>query len=221
MKIILFLSVIILLTSACKKDSSEIDQNTIFQSYSMVYDEETDQTTVSANFYEDKLNGKNLELTGGSAVTMNGTTMTKGGSTYSITVDGNLVTASLIFKNAEGKQYSNTINKANYISNDAQIYLNKNTTGYWYWLGNTIASGEKVSLALTNVADNAQSQSFSETTIGRDYVKMLASSLINLPDGNTKVTISRSRDISTGDFATVGGKISATYKGLYNYVEIY
>ncbi|MFN5417835.1 MAG: hypothetical protein ACK5B9_12325 [Flavobacteriia bacterium] len=221
MKKILFISAIILLASACKKDSSEIDQNTIYQSYSMVYDEETDQTTVSAKFFEDKMNGKNLELTGGSKVTMNGSTMTKNGTTYSSTVDGYLATASLIFTNSEGKEYANTINKANPITNDDEMYLNKNITGYWYWFGNTIASGEKVSLSLINVPDNSLSQSFSETTIGRDYVKMLASSLINLPDGNTKVTISRSKETTTGNFATVGGTITATYKGLNNYVEIY
>ena len=218
---ILFFSLFLVLVSACKKDSSEIDQNTIFQNYVMIYDEEADQTTVNAYFYEDKFNGKNLELSGGSSITMNGAAMNKSGAVYSKTVDGYLTTASMIFTDSEGKQYANTINKANAIGNENQVYLDKSFTNYWYWNGNTIASGETVNMTLTNVADNAISESFKETTVGRDYVQLNASSLINLPVGNTKVTISRTKEITTGNFTSVGGKITATYKGLYNYVEIY
>lgn len=221
MKKLLFILPLLLLGTACKKDSSEIDQAKIFQNYTMTYDEDTDKTTVSAYFYEEKLGGKNLELTGTSSITMNGTAMTKSGTTYSSTVDGNLATATVIFTDNDGKAYTNTINKANAIGNDSQVYLDNSSTGYWYWYGSAITSGETVDLTMTSQVDNTKYCSFSETTLGRDYVKMLGSSLSVLPAGNTKVFISRTFSTTSGNFATVGGKISAIYKPLYNYVEIY
>ncbi len=221
MQKLLFILPLLLLGTSCKKDSSEIDQAKIFQNYVMTYDEDLNKTTVSAYFYEDKLGGKNLELTGTSSVTMNGNAMTKNGTTYSTTVEGNLAVATLIFTDNDGKAYTNTINKANTIANDSQTYLDNSSTGYWYWYGSTITTDESVNLVLTNVADNSITASFNENVVGRSYVTLTGSSLSSLPEGNTKVEIKRSKSTTSGNFATVGGKISANFKALYNYVSVY
>lgn len=221
MKKLLFIFSLLLLGTSCKKDSSEIDQAKIFQNYTMTYDEDTDKTTVSAYFYEEKLGGKNLELTGTSSITMNGNAMTKSGTTYSSTVDGNLATATLIFTDNDGKAYTNTISKVSYIANPATTYLENGVSSYWYWSGNAISTDETVNLVFANVADNTKSATFNESTVGRGYLTLSASSLSALPDGNTTVNIKRSKSTSAGSFAAVGGKITATYKALYNYVEVY
>jgi len=207
--------------TSCKKDSSEVDQEQIFQSYTMTYDEDANETTVYARFFEEKLNGKALELSNGSTVSMNGTVMKKSGTSYYTTVSGNLALASIIFTDTEGKKYTNTISKVSYIANEATNYQDNSFTDYWYWNGSQIAAGETVKLVFTNVDDTSISASFEENVVGRSYVTMPYSSLSTLPAGDAKVEISRTKTINTGDFSSVGGKIVVSYKALYNYVEIY
>lgn len=65
MNIFLLIFLLMGILSACKKDSSEIDQNRIYQEYSVVYNNQTGNTEVSATFREDNAFGKKLKLTGG------------------------------------------------------------------------------------------------------------------------------------------------------------
>ena len=174
-KILCFIALFTIIFS-CKKVSSEIDQSKIFQSYTMIYDEGTNKTNVSAYFFEEKDGGKNLELSGSSSVTMNGAAMSKSGQTYFSLIDGNLASAVVVFTDTEGKTYTNTLSKANFISNESSTDLSKSISSYWYWGGTTIVAGETINIKFINVADNTKNASFTETTLSKSYLTLHANS---------------------------------------------
>jgi len=75
---LLFLSIL-----SCKKDSSKVDQNLIYQKYLIYYDSNSDVTTVTAIFTQENESGKKLELSGNSNVTINGELIKMDSGNYS------------------------------------------------------------------------------------------------------------------------------------------
>lgn len=220
-KLSLFILPVMLLGVSCKKDSSKISQDSIYQKYTMNYDEFANKTTLTAYFYKDENGGKNLELSGSSNVTMNGTTLSYSGGSYSTVVNGVVSSAVFVFTDTDGKTFSNTLYPANYVSNYATSYLNNGVSSYWNFGGDDVASGEEVKVTFVSQVDNSKSVTFSSTTVGSSSITMAGSSLSVLPNGNATAKICRIKTGTTGNFTSVGGTTVSTYTGLENVVEVY
>lgn len=221
MKLSFTASLLLFLSFSCKKDSSKINQDSIFQKYTLNYNENTDKTTLTATFYEDKNGGKNLELSSGSGVTVNGAALSFSSGSYSTSVDGKLTSAVFIFTDTEGKTYSNTVSPAGFVSNENTAYLDNGLSSYWTFGGSSVASGEEVKVEFISQVDATKSASFTEKTASATYITMSGSSLSVLPDGNANAKIYRTKTISTGSFTSVGGSIVTSYTGLENVVQVY
>lgn len=205
---------ILLLNTACKKDSSEIEQQKIYQSYEIAYDENTNKTTISARFSENDASGKKIELSSGSSVTFNGAALSYSGGSYTATMDGKATTATFVYTDLDGKTYSNNLSHANSIANDNIGTMYNNVTYYWYFGGTAVGTGEIIEFYLVNNADSGHSIYLSNSTVGDTYLTIGSDKLSTLPMGYTTAKIKRTKVINTGNFATVGGKITSKYTGM-------
>lgn len=206
----LVLLIPILLVS-CKKDSEAVNQDEIYQSYEISYNEGTNQTTFTANFYFKADGGKRLKLTGDSFVTVNGSTMIRSGSTYSRTVDGYLESGNFVFTDAKGKEYTNSVLYENYIQNDLSTAIQRNFDCYWQFVGATVASGETVSVSIRTQEAAGGTATGSTTQNGAYYVRITANQINQLPAGFATATTTRSSVSSNGNWAKAGGKKKSEY----------
>lgn len=206
--------------TSCKKDSSEVDQDKIFQKLTITYDEETNTTTYTANFYEDKENGRSIKLDDGSYVSVDGHEMGRSGTTYSHSVSGYDASAQFIFTDVEGNEYINTANATTYVTNDNDIYIDNNVPAYWTWGGDALDIDEEVDLVFRNNNDGTQI-SYNEDSYGQNTIAMSTASMNNMTLGLARATITRTKTVYTGNFTSVGGKILSSYAGVQSTVEFY
>ncbi|MCH2224202.1 MAG: hypothetical protein MK066_05480 [Crocinitomicaceae bacterium] len=219
-KILSFLFVAVALIS-CKKNSAKIDQREIYQKYTVSYDSNTNQTTFVANFNELKESGKSLVLSDNSSITVNGNNMTRTGSNYKLTSSGFITTGTFVFIDNDGNTFTNTASPAEYIANEYEDWINNNYTNYWTWQGGAIAPNEIINLRFVNTLDASQTISYFENTVGQTSLTMTAYSMNGFPENEARAEIDREKQIATGDFNIVGGKIISQYKGLDTYVQFY
>jgi len=217
---LLFLSIL-----SCKKDSSKVDQNLIYQKYLIYYDSYSDVTTVTAIFTQENESGKKLELSGNSNVTINGELIKMDSGNYSYKKQGKLESVPIVFTDTEGKQYSNTVNLSNSISLDDKYYVEKTKNMNWYFDGESIDANETINLTITSKVkssdDNYKFKTFSSTTAKSYHVTCKATDLYEYPDGEAEASISRVKSSNSGNFTNVGGEIVATYKGLTDIIYLY
>ncbi len=209
------------LFTACKKSSSNVNQDKIYQTYKVNYNEETNTTTFYATFNEDSKDGKALTLSDDSSIKLNGATMEKNGSTYSKSFSGNVTSGTFVFTDSNGKSYTNTINGASFISNSGTSYIFKNSAEYWYFGGNSIGTGETVSVSIKNVADNTKSASASSSAVGIDVITITTSAMTNLVVGDASAVTTRTKVTTSGNFAAVGGRMESSYSSLKNVIYVY
>ena len=221
MKNILFLAISAAFIVSCKKDSSKVDQDKIVQTYKIVYDAETNKTTFYAQFNQEKENGKDLELTGSSSITINGEAMERSGSVYSKTFNGLMNTGTFVFTDTEGKTYTNTINGEQSVSNDSGSYIDKSSSNSWYFGGGAVASGEQIIVALVNTSDSGKSSTSKTSTVGAYYVNITVSDMSNLITGDATATTKRYSESTSGEWTSVGGKKESTYSSTKSIVTVY
>lgn len=209
MKYLLLLIPILLIS--CKKDSEAVNQEEIYQAYEMSYNESTNQTTFTANFYLKADGGKRLKLTGDSFVTVNGSSMNRSGSTYTRSFDGYLESGSFVFTDAKGKEYTNSVLYENYVQNDLSNALQRNFDCYWQFVGPTVASGETVSVSIRSQESAGGTATGSTTQDGAYYVHISANQMNQLPVGFATATTTRSSVSLSGNWAKVGGKKKSEY----------
>ena len=206
----LVLLIPILLVS-CKKDSEAVNQDEIYQAYEISYNEGTNQTTFTANFYLKANGGKRLKLTGGSIVTVNGTTMIRNGSTYSRSFNGYLESGEFVFTDAEGKQFTNSIQYENYVQNDLSNSLSRNLDCYWQFVGPYVNNGETVSVSIRNQDSGGGTATGSTSQNGAYFVRITANQMNQLTAGFATVTTTRSSISSSGDWTKAGGNKKSEY----------
>lgn len=221
MRSILFLALSAAFIVSCKKDSSKVNQDKIFQTYKIVYDAETNKTTFYAQFNEEKENGKDLELTGSSSITVNGEAMSRSGSVYSMTVNGFSSTGTFVFTDTDGKTFTNTITGEQSIGNDSGSYLDMNSANYWYFSGANIASGETVNVSVVSNSDSGKSASASSSTSGNGYVLMTVSNMSNLITGDATAVTKRTSETTSGNWTSAGGKLVSTYASTKSIITVY
>jgi len=209
MKYLLLLIPVLLIS--CKKDSEAVDQDQIYQSYEMSYNEATDQTTFTANFYLKSDGGKRLKLTGGSIVTVNGTTMNRNGSTYTRSFNGYLESGSFVFTDAKGKEFTNSVLYENYIQNDLSNSLSNNLDCYWQFVGPEVSTGETVSVTIRNQETGGGTATGSTMQNGAYFVRITANQMSQLTAGWANAITTRSSISNNGNWTKVGGKKKSEY----------
>lgn len=221
MKKILSLALVTLMVVSCKKDSSKVDQDKIFQEITCTYDAELNTTKVSIHFHEDNIDGKSLELSGDSKVTVNGTVADRSGSIYSLTLTGLVNNVPVVFTDIDGKTFTNSVNPESSISNDTDYYITKTAASSYYFGGNAVATGETVTVKFVNNADSDNSASISQTSVGAYHIALTSTNMSGINYGLATATTTRQSSISTGNFTSVGGIIKSSYSSTKSVKEIY
>lgn len=221
MKKTIILFTIISVFIACKKDSAKIDQNDIFQYYSMYYNAETNETTCLAHFYKKKENGRTLKLGSSSSVTVNGILMEQSSLAYKATFNGQLDTAIFVFVDENGTSYTNMATSVSSIANAYEYYIYKsNAVNDWYFDGIPIQENEEVVVTLINNTDVSSSSTSKNDNEGANFVPIKSTDTENLNLGLATARTKRTRIIETGNFAAAGGIIYSSYHSLSHNVSV-
>lgn len=221
MKQLLFLLIPVVLLFSCKKDSAKVNQNKIYQTYRITYNAGTNQTTFTARFNEKKETGKALKLSEGSNVTINGDVMQRSGSVYTTTYNGYYNTGTFVFTDTKGKTYTNTIYGEQSISNDINYYLDNSAPKYWYFGGNSIETGETVTINIQSQATDGGSATAQNYNVGAFYVYMTVSDMSSLQPGFATLTTKRVSETVNGNWTSVGGRMESTYTSPSSTIEVY
>lgn len=221
MKKILSIAFVTLLVVSCKKDSSKVDQDKIFQEISCRYDAELNKTYVEVQFHEDNASGKALELSGSSNVTINGTQVDITVSAYSREFDGLITNIPIVFTDGNGKTFTNTVSPESAVSNDSDYYISKSTASSYIFGGSTVASGEVVSVKFTNNAESSSTATISQNQVGAGHIALTVSNMAGINLGVCSAVTTRTSTTSSGNFTSVGGTIKSVYSSTKSTKEIY
>jgi hypothetical protein len=209
MKRFIIISLLAGLISACRKDSSEIDQNRIYQEYSVVYNNQTGNTEVSASFREDNASGKKLRLTGGAKVYFNEQQIS-GKSNFSQTYSGFISPVKIEFVDGDGKKYTNYSFGINYIDVNPLENFISGTNNYFSWGGSAVGQNESVTFYARNTDGRSNDQTVSQQ--GASAINLNSTFFNNFQNQFFTYWLKRKSISYLGDYAVVGGSFSVYYR---------
>jgi hypothetical protein len=209
MKRILFVILLIGLISACRKNSSEIEQNRIYQEYDVVFNSQTGNTEVSATFREDNASGKILRLTGGAKVYFNEQQIS-GKSNFYKTYSGFISPVKIEFVDSDGKKYTNYSFGINSVDVSPLQNFISGTNNYFSWGGSAIGENESVTFYAKNSEGTSNDQRVSQQ--GASAINLNSTFFDNFQLQFFTYWLKRKRISYLGDFAIVGGRFSVYYR---------
>ena len=215
-----FLIVILLmgLISSCRKDSSEIEQNRIYQEYDVVFNNQTGNTEVSATFREDDAFGKILRLTGGAKVYFNEQQIS-GKSNFYETYAGFVSPVKIEFVDSDGKKYTNYSFGINYVDVSPLENFISGTNNYFSWGGSAVGENESVTFYARNSEGTSNDQRVSQQ--GASAINLISTFFDNFQNQFFTYWLKRKRISYLGDFAIVGGRFSVYYRSQDRVEELF
>lgn len=215
-----FLIVILLmgLISSCRKDSSEIEQNRIYQEYDVVFNNQTGNTEVSATFREDDAFGKILRLTGGAKVYFNEQQIS-GKSNFYETYAGFVSPVKIEFVDSDGKKYTNYSFGINYVDVSPLENFISGTNNYFSWGGSAVGENESVTFYARNSEGTSNDQRVSQQ--GASAINLNSTFFNNFQNQFFTYWLKRKRISYLGDFAIVGGRFSVYYRSQDRVEELF
>lgn len=205
MKYLLLLVPVLLLIS-CKKDSKSVNQDEIYQVYEISFNESSGYTVCIARFTHKSENGKPLKLSEGSTITVNGESMDPLGKAYTKSYKGYATSATFIFTDADGKEYSNTILSEESIQNDPSTHLGSD--GIWKFAGSALNFGETISATISSYQEDGGIAYGSTTELGASFLKIPMSGLTG---GSATAITKRSSLFTSGFWTKAGGQRKSEY----------
>jgi len=218
MKRTLIVILLIGLISACRKDSSEIEQNRIYQEYDVVYNNQTGNTEVSATFRENDASGKILKLTGGAKVFFNEEQIS-GKSNFYETYAGFISPVKIEFVDSDGKKYTNYSFGINYVDVSPLENFISGTNNYFSWGGSAVGENESVTFYARNSEGTSNDQRVSQQ--GASSINLNSTFFDNFQNQFFTYWLKRKRISYLGDFAIVGGRFSVYYRSQDRDEELY
>ena len=218
MKRFLIVVLLIGLISSCRKDSSEIEQNRIYQEYDVVFNNQTGNTEVSATFREDDASGKILRLTGGAKVYFNEQQIS-GKSNFYETYAGFVSPVKIEFVDSDGKKYTNYSFGINYVDVSPLQNFISGTNNYFSWGGSAVGENESVTFYARNSEGTSNDQRVSQQ--GASAINLNSTFFNNFQNQFFTYWLKRKRISFLGDFAIVGGRFSVYYRSQDRVEELF
>ncbi len=225
MKTLLSLSLFLLLAlMGCKReDSDTVDQDKIYQDYSLVYNGTEDKTYARASFRFSNVLGTALELAGGAEVKFNGQTMLWKNALayYEMEFAGVLDSGTFAYTDADGNTFTNSIGMPDPISFPTNFQsLNQDGTSFTLsWVGNPLAADEGVNVSIEGTAEN-DLQLFNTQFDGATSIILGANKIGALGPGTADAWINRNRPRDLAEATSAGGVISGRYEGAKKQIQI-
>ena len=218
MKRFLIVVLLIGLISSCRKDSSEIEQNRIYQEYDVVFNNQTGNTEVSATFREDDASGKILRLTGGAKVYFNEQQIS-GKSNFYETYAGFVSPIKIEFVDSDGKKYTNYSFGINYVDVSPLQNFISGTNNYFSWGGSAVGENESVTFYARNSEGTSNDQRVSQQ--GASAINLNSTFFDDFQNQFFTYWLKRKRISYLGDFAIVGGRFSVYYRSQDRVEELF
>ncbi len=221
MKKIFWLLVIAISISGCASNeianSKDVNQDKIYQKYSVKYDESSNETHIKATFRFGGENGTTLVLTPPSTVTFNGGKMTRYesdfvGAYYKIAQKKPLANGQeckFVFTNTEKKEYTNNINFNPVLIGGVPTSLKKGNPLEFTMITNPLAYGEKITLKLK---DTSHSVVFEVPNQQPKKQFVLPATVLKKLNGEVHLQAIRSYNIMLKDATEEGGTINFEYE---------
>ncbi|MFY0643463.1 MAG: hypothetical protein JXR19_03275 [Bacteroidia bacterium] len=156
--VILFGVAMMLLTSCAKEDSANVEQDSIYSIYTLVYKQKEAKTTASATFRFGGATGTLLELKDPASATFESDLLLYNGLTgeHKKEYAGIVKSGSFMYTNTDGNVYKNTTRVMDTIAFPTIDTIDASMAYDFSWVGNPLASGETISLTI----DGTQQQNF-------------------------------------------------------------
>lgn len=211
-KITLIACFFALFMSACfTEDSVDVNQDKIFSEYELFYDSNQDITYAKAKFKFSNATGTTFELSSPSTVSFNGQKFT-----YDETFDyyekqftGYIAQGNFLFKDAEGKEYSNSVSlsSAEFPSINS---ISKNSSYEMSWNGPALQAQESVAVIL--LGKNGGSQLVMTEGAGKTSILFPKNQLEQIESGEMDLIMDRAKNVELQQKNSAGGTLIAKYR---------
>lgn len=206
----------LLLGSCDKEDSSDVNQQKIWTSYEVFYNQNDDKTHAIARFRFGGPTGTLLELTDSTSanVTYNGTEMPYsniwGG--HHLEFAGSQTPGTFVYTNNDGDVYTNSVPAGNTIAYEAGFdTITKGSAQTFTWNGTALAADEKVAVFVGSWTWGEDALFYTEDD-GATSLVMGVTQMQNLALGTSTVYMDRKTEVDLAEGTPEGGKITYTYR---------
>lgn len=212
---------LLLILCACPStaitDSDKVDQDEIYQSYSLIYNDENSTTEARATFRVGGMTGTTLNLVSPSKITFNSLEMESSrilGSSYSIELDNGFTRKHYwLWTDNNKKTYKNTAtitsidfdNPPDEISNSNNVEIE--------FSGSELSDGEEVKAVIESTSDGQTESAYAyQTNAGANSVTFEEEDLAKLFEGQATLYLERSKSTEVSSGTSKGGSINVTYR---------
>jgi hypothetical protein len=198
------------------ESSEDVNQDRIYAVYELTYDGNRD-VTVAKSWYKFGNNlGTQLELSSGSTVSCNGSTMVKKVESvtnivwYEHEFAGLVETGEFIWVDADGKSYTNSITLVDIAFPASVDPMSRNTSHTLVWAGGPVADDQEVWVSLFRLK-NAALAIYSQTAAGSADIILDRAKLITIDPGEINMSMERKVIHELSQATSAGGKIVGRY----------
>lgn len=206
--------------SSCKKEiTKNIDQDKIWASFELSYDENTDKTMATAKFRFNSGLGTLLELSDPSSVTMDGTEMEWQSSLayYQTELTGLVPSAEFTWVDLDGNMFTNEVNIQDVdYPNVLDTLFYSDPVSYFSWAGGAaLDSFESVTLTLDGIAAS-DTRPFSVDSVGATTITIdsltLSQIKVDTIEHVIDATLVKRYSPEMQEATSVGGQRVGTYQ---------
>lgn len=209
------------LSSCIREDSTNVNQDSIWVSYELYYDANTDITTAKATFRFGGITGTKLELTDPSFVSFEGEPLDfkSISATYEHEMAGYVQDGEFYFINLDNTTYHNYV-EMRPIAFDASLDAIDNSGSYELeWIGAPITDGELVSVWIDG-ENEGDAQLFLSGDDNDTSMILPLDQLENIGEGTASARIERAFFNEVQEASPTGALINGRYRGEDVAVEI-
>ncbi|MFN7118125.1 MAG: hypothetical protein ACK4TA_15100 [Saprospiraceae bacterium] len=210
------LAIISTLFTACEsEESASVDQNKIYTTYELLYDQNTDKTYARAQFRFGNALGTILQLSAPAEVRFNNDVLDYKPilAYYEKEYAGKITSGTFTYEGTDGVAYSNSVNGLPNIDFPANFTaVTRNQANDFAWTGSPLAAREEVFLFLRNTT-TTNLQTFYTNAVGATKMVLSAEKLNNLAPGvAAEADLYRDRIDSLSQKTSAGGYLKVNYR---------
>lgn len=208
----LFFSV--LFTSCEKQNSADVNQQSIYTIYQLMYDENDDVTTARGTFRFGGEIGTLLELTDPAACWFESEQLDYNAvfGYHEAEFAGYVSNGTFEYEDQDFNSYVNFAGTMDPIGFNATDSISKSSDFEYIWTGSPLGANETVSVVI-NSPSSSSNETFTTIAEGDTSIVLKATKLDNFGTGNATFTLKRTYNQSTLDQGTnKGGRIAVSYE---------
>jgi hypothetical protein len=214
--IILSISLFALIVTSCKKKEEVKSPSNLYSEYEIVYDENTNKTTVTALFRDANAFGANVQLANSTDISFEGTTLdwVQFGSYYQKEFTGNKGSGNFKWKDDGDKEHNNYVLLVAAIGFSSIDTIHTSSNYNFQWLGLANATKQKVGLYIDGVSTTNLPLYYENTANLGNSLTLTSAQLITQGVGSAGFVMERSFYDYASDATKASGIIKSKYRAL-------